>query len=147
MMHMGNVTVRDADSAQMVWRQIRRLMAEPDVVANDHRFMRRIGLTAGPVRMLRALLSSGPQPMHVLADRLGCDKSYVTGLVRPLLAKSLVTLEPDGSDGRVKIVSLTAEGRDLARDAQLVYDTPPMVLSAQTPETLERLRALLDMLQ
>lgn len=137
----------DGDAGRVVWEQIRELVAAPDVVANEHRFMREVGLTAGPVRTLRALLTAGPQSMRTLAERLGCDKSYVTGLVKPLLAKEFVTLEPDRSDGRVKIVTLTSRGRALARRAQRVHDTPPAALTALASAELEELRKILERAQ
>lgn len=140
---MVNRPARVDDAARVVWRRIRELVAAPDVVANEHRFMHEAELTAGPVRALRALLTGGPQPMRALAEYLGCDKSYVTGLVKPLLANGLVTLQSDRSDGRVKIVALTAPGAALARRAQEVHDTPPAELAALDLAELDTLCELL----
>ena len=132
-----------ADAARIVWLRMRELTAAADVVAAEHRFMHEVGLTAGPVRALRALLAVGPQPMRTLADELGCDKSYVTTLVKPLLAKGLVTLEPDASDGRVKRVTVTDAGAAVAARAQGVHETPPEAISAMTADTLRQLARLL----
>lgn len=141
---MGSSPDGADQSARAVWHAIRELVASPSVVADEHRFMRQVDLTAGPVRALRALLAAGPQPMRILAECLGCDKSYVTGLVKPLLSKGLVTIEPHSSDGRVKIVALTPSGRALAQRAQQVHDMPPDALSALEPEDLEQLRSILE---
>jgi len=140
---MPQGTDSTADAARTAWRRMRELIASPDIVGAEHRFMNEVGLTAGPVRALRALLTVGPQPMRVLADELGCDKSYVTGLVKPLLAKELVTLEPDASDGRVKVVTLTEAGANVAARAQRVHETPPEAISSMAPEALQELARLL----
>jgi DNA-binding MarR family transcriptional regulator len=142
------VPSRDHDdkTARDVWHCIRGLIASPDVVANEHQFMHEVGLGAGPVRALRALLAVGPQSMRTLAEYLGCDKSYVTGLVKPLQANELVTLEPCSSDGRVKIVNLTPHGTVIARQAQQVHETPPEVLGRLEASDLDQLRAILERL-
>jgi len=137
----------ESDLARRAWRSIRALIASPDVVAAEHAFMHDVGLTAGPIRALRAMREVGPQSMRVLADRLGCDKSYVTSLVKPLLAKDLVTLEPDPSDGRVKVVTLTQKGSRLAERAQQVHESPPAMLGKLSLEDLQHLSLLLERAQ
>lgn len=131
------------DPARVAWQRMRALIASPDVVTAEHEFMHRVGLPAGPVRTLRALLNTGAQPMRTLADRLGCDKSYVTSLVKPLLAKHLVTLEPDPTDRRVKVVTLTEAGTSIALEAKHVHDTPPPAIAGLTQEALRHLADLL----
>lgn len=122
---------------------MRELAAAADVVAAEHALMRGVGLTAGPVRALRALGESGAQSMKALAERLGCDKSYVTGLVKPLLAKELVTLEPDPADGRVKVVTLTPEGSAVAAEAQRVHEAPPAAMRTLSEADQRELARLL----
>jgi DNA-binding MarR family transcriptional regulator len=131
------------DPARDAWRRIRALVASADVVAAEHHFMHDVGLTAGPVRALRALLDGGPQPMRDLAVRLQCDKSYVTSLVKPLVAGRLATLEPDPADGRVKVVTLTDDGAAVATRAHRVFNTPPEALTALGDSRLATLAALL----
>jgi DNA-binding MarR family transcriptional regulator len=58
----------------------------------------------------------GLRPTEV-ADRLGITKQSVNELVRDMEARGYVVLEPDPSDGRARIIQLTARGRRLARDA------------------------------
>lgn len=132
-----------ADAARDAWAYIRELVVAPDVLAEEHRFMRESGLTAGPLRALRVLLSDGPLAMRTLAERLGCDKSYVTSLVRPLVARELVTLEPDAADGRVKTVTPTLAGLALARGARRVHETPPAALRRLDGDALLELVRLL----
>lgn len=132
-----------ADPARDVWLRVRTLVGSVDVIEADHHFMREVGLTAGPVRVLRALLDGGPQSMRLLADRLGCDKSYVTVLVKPLIASGFATLEQDPSDGRVKIVTPTEVGDHVARRAREVFETPPAALRNLDEGVLLQIQSLL----
>lgn len=141
---MATPPASDEALARASWLRIRSLVAAPDLVAAEHRFMHEVGLPAGPLRALRALLDGGPGPMKLLAQRLGCDKSYVTGLLRPLLARELVTLEPDPGDGRVKVVHLTPEGTALAQRARQVHETPPEAITRLGHRELDALATLLE---
>jgi DNA-binding MarR family transcriptional regulator len=131
------------DPAARAWALLRELTTSPEVVAREHAFMHGVGLTAGPVRALRALLELGPQPMSALAVHMGCDASYVTGLVKTLLAHDLVAAEPSPRDGRVKIIALTPAGVPVAEEAQRVHETPPAALGALPEAELTRLGAIL----
>jgi DNA-binding MarR family transcriptional regulator len=138
------VTDRSDAEAREVWARLRGLTGAPDIVEAEHAFMRGVGLSGGPVRALRGLLDGGPQSMRALADRLGCDKSYVTSLVRPLVSGGLATLEPDADDGRVKVVTLTDEGTAVATRAREVYETPPAAIRDLDPAALRQIAALLS---
>jgi DNA-binding MarR family transcriptional regulator len=138
------MTDRSDAEAREVWARLRELTGSPDIVAAEHDFMHEIGLSGGPVRALRGLLDGGPQSMRALADRLGCDKSYVTSLVRPIVGEGLATLEPDAHDGRVKIVTLTPEGTAVATRAREVYETPPAAISDLDPAALRQIATLLS---
>jgi DNA-binding MarR family transcriptional regulator len=131
------------DAARLVWLRMRQLTAAPDVVSAEHDFMHDVGLSAGPVRALRGLIDGGPQSMSVLADRLGCDKSYVTSLVKPLVAGGLAVLESDSSDGRLKVVTLTAHGLEVATRARAVHAEPPAAIRNLAPSALAQLARLL----
>lgn len=66
-------------------------------------------LTAEPVRTQAAL-----------AEAVGADKTRIIGVLDGLQRRGLIAREPDPADRRVRLVSLTAEGRrvrDAARDA------------------------------
>ncbi|GAA3216359.1 MarR family transcriptional regulator [Actinocorallia longicatena] len=66
------------------------------------------GLTTAQAQLLIQL--DEPLPMRVIADRLFCDASNVTGLVDRLETRGLVVRAPDPGDRRVKLVSLTPAG-------------------------------------
>jgi DNA-binding MarR family transcriptional regulator len=84
-----------------------RFLAEYDQVAAAHQ------LTGGQARML-ALVTDEAMPMSQLAGRMNCEPSNVTGVVDRMEKRGLVTREPDGRDRRIKLVTPTAEGRDVA---------------------------------
>jgi DNA-binding MarR family transcriptional regulator len=134
----------DAMAARELWARMRALTGAPDVVEAEHRFMREAGLSGGPVRALRGLLDGGPQSMRALAERLGCDKSYVTSLVKPLVEAGFATLEPDPRDGRVKTVTLTDLGAAIAVRAREVYETPPALIRDLDAATARRITELLS---
>jgi DNA-binding MarR family transcriptional regulator len=78
------------------------------------RAMDDFGATVGqlglPVHLARAIvLLSKPAPMRDLADRLQCDRSYVTSLADQLEERGLVA-RMVGEDRRVKLLSLTNAG-------------------------------------
>src|SRR6266542_4968938 len=63
-----------------------------------------------PVHLARAVLMlTTPAPMRDLAERLACDRSYITNLADQLEERGLVTRIP-GEDRRVKLLQLTPAG-------------------------------------
>ena len=71
----------------------------------------RHGLSSSQAKALGAVQE--PVPMRALAGRLGCDASNVTGIVDRLESLGLANREAAAGDRRVKIVVITAEGRDI----------------------------------
>lgn len=64
-----------------------------------------------PIHLARALaILDEPAPMSDLAEHLCCDRSYVTSLADQLEERGLAERVP-GADRRVKLLSLTEEGR------------------------------------
>jgi DNA-binding MarR family transcriptional regulator len=57
----------------------------------------------------------GPLTQNALATRLHLQKSTVSRLVAQLTDRGWVERFPDPNDGRAQLVSLTSEGRDVAR--------------------------------
>src|SRR5438874_750842 len=63
-----------------------------------------------PVHLARAVvLLTTPAPMRDLAERLACDRSYITNLADQLEERGLVARVP-GEDRRVKLLALTDAG-------------------------------------
>jgi len=80
--------------------------------------------------------------MRDLADHLACDPSNVTGIAARLIERGLVTTTP-GLDRRVKLLALTAAGRQLRNALELqIADSSP----AMTRLTKSERRILLGLL-
>jgi DNA-binding MarR family transcriptional regulator len=65
--------------------------------------------------------AAGPRRITELAEREGCTQPAITRLVDRLQGRGWVVREPDPGDGRVVLVSLTAEGRAVADRLRGVY--------------------------
>ncbi len=68
-------------------------------------------LTPQQLELVRTL--AVPVSMRAFAEELSCDPSNVTGLVDRAERLGLVERVPDPSDRRVRILKLTAKGRNL----------------------------------
>jgi DNA-binding MarR family transcriptional regulator len=77
-----------------------------------HRRMRAVDLTPPQSIALRKLLD-GPLPMGSVAEVLSCDASTLTGIADRLEERGLIQRQIDPADRRVKLLALTATGREL----------------------------------
>jgi DNA-binding MarR family transcriptional regulator len=76
------------------------------------------------VDMFRANVPDGLRPTEV-AERLAITKQSVNQAIRDLEAGGYLTLEPDPTDGRARVIRLTAKGHrvhDLAYDVALSFE-------------------------
>jgi len=85
---------------------------------------------------LRHLDPERPMPMRVLAGRMGCHPSYVTGLVDRLEAQGLVERRPAAHDRRLKQLAVTAAGA--ARRDCLLNNLGQITLGVETVSPMER---------
>lgn len=138
--NLGQVSTRDARLAEaqelsaMLVAVTERAKADFAAISSLH------GL---PVHLARAVVRlSSPAPMRELADDLACDRSYITSLADQLESRGLVERVP-GSDRRVKLLQLTAEGVRV-RDG-IAHDVADqaLVLRRLTDEQRRELRPLL----
>jgi DNA-binding MarR family transcriptional regulator len=96
---------------------------DPAMVAQVRRFNRTVTQRVGalqdeflgrgrPLGAARVLWEIGPQGRDVrrLRSDLGLDSGYLSRLLRSLEAESLITVEADPSDRRVRLARLTPEG-------------------------------------
>jgi DNA-binding MarR family transcriptional regulator len=67
------------------------------------------GFTAGQFTILMTVARTGPLPVGRLAGELGMDATTLSRVMRPLLRRGWLALEP-GIDRRVRIVIATEEG-------------------------------------
>jgi DNA-binding MarR family transcriptional regulator len=99
-------------------------------------------LTGVQARLL-AVVADRPAPMNQLAATLKCEPSNVTGLVDRLAARGLVTREPSPTDRRVKLVTVTPDGAELAGKVWAELDFAAEPLAALTDQERLTLRDLL----
>jgi DNA-binding MarR family transcriptional regulator len=87
---------------------------------------RTLGLTAQQAELLCAAMA--PAAVGDLAQALRCDRSNVSHLVDRAAARGLVNRGTGEEDGRVTVVTLTAEGKRLAQRflAELEAQTRPL---------------------
>ena len=99
-----------------------------------------------PVHLARAIvLLTTPAPMRDLADRLNCDRSYVTSLADQLEQRGLVT-RIVGEDRRVKLLALTETGVALRDRIARAVAERNMILVRLSDEERESLAPLLEKL-
>ncbi|MEX2553775.1 MAG: MarR family winged helix-turn-helix transcriptional regulator [Actinomycetota bacterium] len=79
-----------------------------------------IGLKATQFPILVALEVAGPVPLSPLADALVMDRTTLTRNLKALEERDLVRVE-EGQDRRVRLLSLTSEGRSLLADALAIW--------------------------
>ncbi|MFE2044701.1 MarR family winged helix-turn-helix transcriptional regulator [Streptomyces sp. NPDC059477] len=107
------------------------------------------GLRLPHFATLTALADFGPLPQHVLADRLGFQRSHLGGYLDAIEERGLVRRTRDPADRRRQLVELTGEGetlqRRLWRVAERSQDSFLRGLTEAERETLTKLlRRLLD---
>jgi DNA-binding MarR family transcriptional regulator len=96
--------------------------------------------------LLKALVYLGAGDgirMGDLAERWGCDASYVTSLADGLQERGLAERRQDHADRRVKTLVLTDAGDALREDALELLSEPPSAFEALSALEQRQLRDLL----
>ena len=101
-----------------------------------------LGLSFGRIRAVRRV-ARRPMSMRELADALGIDPPNATAVVDDLEALGLATRRPHPDDRRARLVEATAEGRKVARRADLILSTPPAAVGSLPPSDVTELRRIL----
>jgi DNA-binding MarR family transcriptional regulator len=83
---------------------------------------------AAHMPLLAALDSTGPASLGTLADLLGIAQPGVSRMVESLEAAGWIKSTPQSSDKRIRLLELTAAGRELVDDAK--KNLWPMVQAA-----------------
>jgi DNA-binding MarR family transcriptional regulator/GNAT superfamily N-acetyltransferase len=89
-------------------RQFNRTVTQRIGVLNDEYLSR--GRALGASRVLWEVGAEGVD-VRTIRARLGLDSGYLSRLLRNLDAEGLVTIEPEPTDQRVRVVRLTKAGR------------------------------------
>jgi DNA-binding MarR family transcriptional regulator len=127
-----------AGSAREAWGKLAALVYPPPFLAAA----RELGLRPPAFGALRAL--DRPRTMSEIATVLHCDNSNVTGIVDGLEEKGLATRGPSPTDRRVKLISLTAEGRRVRMRLIRAVEKPPTWVEALSEADR---RALVEILE
>jgi DNA-binding MarR family transcriptional regulator len=127
------------EAAREVWMLISNL-----VLDNSRRreVSQTLGISFARARALRRLAHK-PMSMGELAAALGIDPANATGVVDDLESQALARRRPHPTDRRAKLVEPTRKGKDLARRADAILNTPPPALSALSNDDLQTLRRIL----
>jgi DNA-binding MarR family transcriptional regulator len=102
-----------------------------------------LGLSFPQALTLRFLEASKPLPMSVLAERLFCDASNVTGIADRLESRGVIErLSPHG-DRRVKALALTPACVELREQVVEIMSEPPPSIAALSERDQRALRDIL----
>lgn len=106
----------------------RALMAAEQPVLDDH------GLTMWAYTVLLHLGASPIRTQAALAEAIRADKTRIIAVLDDLEARGLIRRQPDPGDRRVRLLSLTAEGRRLRDATQSAIQQGEERLLAQLPD-------------
>ncbi|MGF6569293.1 DNA-binding MarR family transcriptional regulator [Paraburkholderia sp. GAS333] len=81
----------------------------------SERYQGKLGVTLPEARVIASVGSFGPFSIMELARHANLDKSQASRAAEALIQQGLVQRQQSEEDGRVVLVSLTAEGRALYR--------------------------------
>ena len=111
-------------------------------------YQARFGLTIWEWRVVAILGEGVPMTAQAIADSAAMDKVSVSRAVRSLVERALVRRESHGSDGRARLLHLTAAGEAVYRDITPVALAEEAALVEElTPDEIELLAGLLDRLR
>jgi DNA-binding MarR family transcriptional regulator len=135
-----NETSETNDQAVRVWSALYTY-----VNAQDRRRELQAMLGLGGFGRVKVLLQleHGPMTLRDIADANGLDAPYATVICDKLVDKGLVIRTAHPDDNRRKLVTLTEEGRAVARRASHILGEPPASLAALSAEELSAFEELL----
>jgi DNA-binding MarR family transcriptional regulator len=107
-----------------------RMLKEYDKIFRGHDFP----LQMDQIPVLMSLYYSGGTSQKATGTALGRDKASINRTVSFLLKKDFVRVIPDTDDKRKTCVELTANGENLAKQADAIIGRFDAVLSAQLTE-------------
>ncbi|MBU1984070.1 MarR family transcriptional regulator [bacterium] len=86
-------------------------------VAKEMELFNRYGLSASEGHVLLTVAEAGRISPSIVANRLGVGRSRLTPLAQALVDKGFVTRNESSADRRVRDLTLTHDGRQIAHDA------------------------------
>jgi DNA-binding MarR family transcriptional regulator len=133
---------RDQHAAH-AWQAMRTLMFDLNDSRNE--VSDTLGMSFFRAKALMKL-ADGPLTMRELVAKLASDAPYTSVVVDDLERRGLVERSVHPGDRRVKVVSLTAAGRESAVIATEIQNRPPAVLNALSANDLAILDRILTAL-
>ncbi len=101
---------------------------------------RPLDLTNGQFSLLMSLNRPEPPPMGPVADLLAMDRTTLTAALKPLERRGLVRVATDQNDRRIRVLILSAKGRELLARAVPIWQSTHAELerrlTAVTPDAL-----------
>lgn len=105
------------------------------------------GMLPGTFKVLSSIQRAGEISVSGLAERLTADKGQVSRSVSELEDLGLVERTADAADGRIKLITLTDEGKSRLEKARLPYEGRLSEVLADWPiDSIEKLTELLHAL-
>jgi len=105
------------------------------------------GMLPGTFKVLSSIQRAGEISVSGLAERLTTDKGQVSRSVSELEDLGLVERTADAADGRIKLITLTDEGKSRLEKARLPYEGRLSEVLADWPiDSIEKLTELLHAL-
>jgi DNA-binding MarR family transcriptional regulator len=136
------VTSRSAADLDRVWQALVTLVMD---TRGDWRrnVSEATGLPFSRVRALRRI-ARGPTTLRALAEEMSCDAPAATVAVNDLERRGFVTRHADADDRRVKIVTLTPEGKQAMKAIRHVTDRAPEALATLPASDIAELTRILE---
>lgn len=89
------------------------LKATQAILKHVHAGIHAAGIGDSDFRVLEVLLHKGPLPVNVIGPKVNLNPGSISVAVDRLLSKGLVTRQESVEDRRIRIVALTASGKEL----------------------------------
>lgn len=121
------------------------LRARETVMAPIREMLNDSGISEQKWRVIRVLDEAGPMEQTALARESCLLLPSLTRILKAMESEGLAQRQPDASDGRKSIVSITAQGREILE--RHAADSAAIFAELQERYGAEKLEALLDMLE
>ncbi|NVK37827.1 MAG: winged helix-turn-helix transcriptional regulator [Gammaproteobacteria bacterium] len=101
-------------------------------------FLREMGITVTQFSIFRSLWYLKSTSQKNLQEILVLQQTSMTRNLKPLIRDGYIQVLPSPDDGRVKLVSLTDEGKVLFQDARKAWKKAQTILASQLGEDLSQ---------
>lgn len=126
-----------------VWLNLHALVMDHKWLSRDLLHDRTDGMPWSGYRVLRRV-EDGPRSQGEIADLMGIDAPAVSGIIADLVQRGYVDRTADPTDGRRKLVDITAGGREVLDGLRSVADVVPAPMATLTAAERRELTRLID---